>query len=198
MTADAIDARAASDSSRRRGRLVMLLVLAVCAAPVVLGTLVYYHSPPSGRTNYGVLLPLAPVHIEGRSRDGAPFSMEQLRGKWVLVLPVVGRCDEMCERALFITRQARTAQGKEQARLERLVLLAERADIAAPLESLLQGAHVVGTRERDLESALGARASEHIWLVDPLGNLMLRFPTDPDAKRVVKDLRRLLAVNRIG
>jgi hypothetical protein len=96
-------------------------------------------------------------------------------------------------------RQARLAQGKDAQRLERVWLL---ADAASPDSALLHdydGTRVVRAPEQFIAEFPAARsATDHIYVVDPLGNLMLRFPGDPDARRMTKALARLLRVSRIG
>ena len=163
-----------------------MLVAAVCAAPVVLGTLVYLSGWSVGRPgNYGELLPPRVV-------AGAP--LEGLRGKWVLVTFDAAACDAYCEKKLYFMRQARRAQGKEMERLERLWVLTDggtpRADLLAAIE---------GTRIGRLSSeSFPGTPSDHIYVVDPLGNLMMRFPRDPDPSRIIKDLQRLLKLSRFG
>ncbi len=164
----------------------LLLIAAVCVAPAALAWLVYLSGWSLGtRGNYGELLAPRPV-------NGPPF--EALRGKWVLVTFDAPACDAYCERKLYFMRQARRAQGKEMERVERLWVLTEGA---APRGELL--AAIEGTRlaRRDAEGFPG-NVHDHIYIVDPLGNLMMRFPRDPDPSRIIKDLQRLLKVSRIG
>ena len=161
-------------------------VAAVCAAPIVLGTAAYLLGwSPGGSSNYGELL--APTPVSG---------FEALRGKWVLVAFDAAACDAYCEKKLYFMRQVRRAQGKDMDRVERFWGL---TDAAKPRPELL--AAIEGTR---IEKADGlARAFlgnpiDHIYLVDPFGNLMLRFPRDPDPSRMIKDLQRLLKYSRSG
>jgi hypothetical protein len=110
-------------------------------------------------------------------------------------------CAEACAKKLFATRQARTMQGKERERVARLWLIA--GDGLPPAE--VQPAHpdlTIAKADPRLLEALAAagsqRPEEAIFLVDPLGNLILRYPADPDIKRLNKDLVRLLYASRIG
>jgi hypothetical protein len=159
------------------------LIALVCAAPIVLGTLAYLLGwSPGNPGNYGDL-------VAPRAMSGAPFAA--LRGKWVLVSADAGACDAYCERKLYFMRQVRRAQGKDMERIERLWLV---SDGGAPRAELL--AAIEGTRVVALEDPAFTR--DHIYLVDPLGNLMLRFPRDPDPSRMIRDLQRLLRYSRIG
>jgi hypothetical protein len=155
-----------------------LWVALVCAAPIVLGTAAYLLEwSPGTPSNYGELLPPRPV-----------AGVEALRGKWVMVSFDAGSCDAYCERKLYVMRQSRRAQGKDMDRVERLWVL---TDGGKPRAELLPG--IEGTRFASFPATeFPGNAPDHIYLVDPFGNLMLRFPRDPDPSRVIKDLQRLL------
>jgi hypothetical protein len=163
----------------------LLLIAAVCAAPVVLATAAYYFGWGAGSAgNYGELL--APQTVS------AP-PLAALRGKWVLVSFDAAACDAYCERKLYFMRQVRRAAGKEMARVERLWVL---TDGGQPRPDLL--AAIEGTRISSERVDFPGQRTDHIYLVDPLGNLMLRFPRDPDPSRMLKDLQRLLKVSQVG
>lgn len=193
-------AASATDRARTsRGRWILLAIFAVCAAPVILGTLAFYFWQPEGRTNYGELLPLAPLRVAGTTADGAPFDLGSLAGQWVLVNVNMQPCDAACSEKLFFTRQIHVAQGPEAGRVERLWLTADPA--AARGETLaptLSGARVVRPGSADMLAPFGADAGKHVFLVDPLGNLMMRFPENADPKRMIRDLQKLLRVNKRG
>jgi SCO1/SenC len=191
----------APDSGRRRGRRLAVTILAVCAAPFVAAWFAYFVWQPQSRMNYGELIESHPLmDPELHRHDGAPFRLSQLRGKWVLLQLDSGACPEACRIKLLYMRQLRLAQGKEMERIERVWLVTDRA---APDPSLLrdyEGAYVVRAVGSPILSEFPATrsANEHIYIVDPLGNLMLRFPKDPEPGRMLQDLARLLKVSRIG
>lgn len=186
----------------KRGHRRTLIVLAVvCAAPVVGSYVAYYWIKPTGRVNYGELLDASPAsEIGGTKLDGAPFHLSEYRGKWVLVLADDGACEETCRRKLYATRQARAIQGREQERIVRVWL--QRADAPRPGDALLsQHPGLVAARidpERWPALKGAGDTVQNIFLIDPLGNLILRYPADPDIKRMAKDLERLLRASRIG
>jgi hypothetical protein len=161
----------------------LLWIALVCAAPVVLGTLAYLLGwSPGAPANYGELI--APRVVP----------LKEFAGKWVLVSFDAAACDAHCERKLYIMRQVRRAQGKDMDRIERLWVVTDagkpRADVLAASE---------GTRiSRNQNFDFPGNTADHIYVVDPLGNLMMRFPRDPDPSRVIKDLQRLLKVSRFG
>lgn len=180
----------------RRARFTLLLVFAVCAAPIVLGTLAFYFWPPSGRTNYGELIAPTQLRWSGTHLDGKPFDPRSVAGKWVLVVIDGDACDARCEQKLYFSRQVRTAQGRESERVTRLWITD-----AAPSEKiapLLAGAQVLRVQDKALLSAFGPQPANHVYLVDDMGNLMMRFPEDADPKRMIKDLQKLLRVNNRG
>jgi hypothetical protein len=159
------------------------MVGVVCAAPLVLGTLAYLFGWSPGKPgNYGELIAPRPVTL-------APFAA--LRGKWVLVSADAAACDAGCERKLYFMRQVRRAQGKEMERIERLWLLHGPGEPRAALLAAYEGMHVARVADSPF-------SSEHLYLVDPLGNLMMRFPRDPDPARVIKDLQRLMKYSGVG
>jgi len=164
-------------------RLKLALIGVACLAPMVLATLAYHFDWGRGEAgNYGELLPPKVVSAPG---------LERLRGKWVMVMADAAACDAYCERKLYFMRQVRRAQNREQERVERLWLL---TDDAKPRPEVL--AAIEGTKIERLREPVFS--PDHIYLVDPLGNLMMRFPRDPDPSRMIKDLQRLLKYSRIG
>jgi cytochrome oxidase Cu insertion factor (SCO1/SenC/PrrC family) len=120
--------------------------------------------------------------------------LNEFRGKWVLVTFDAGACDPYCERKLYVMRQVRRAQGKDMDRIERLWVL---TDAGKPRADALVASE--GTRiSRNGHFGFPGNAADHIYLVDPLGNLMMRFPRDPDPSRMIKDLQRLMKYSRFG
>ena len=111
-----------------------------------------------------------------------------------------GTCDDWCRRKLYIMRQVRLTQGKDMDRVERAWLLDDAAAPAAVLVSEYAGTYLLQAPGSALLAKLPATGSvrDHIYLVDPLGNLVLRYPRDADPSRIKKDLSRLLRASRIG
>lgn len=185
------------------GRQTLLLIATVCVLPVVASYLAFYVWAPAKSTNYGALLEPRPVSQEAMSAvDGKPFSPGQLRGRWILAYAGASTCDESCRQTLYYMRQVRTALGKEMDRVERVWLL---TDAGLPDDALLKqhpGLHVIRAERSallaQLDAGVGAGTAGSVVTIDPLGNLMLRFPANPEPKRMLKDLERLLKASRIG
>jgi cytochrome oxidase Cu insertion factor (SCO1/SenC/PrrC family) len=198
MTEDPVPMGPSAPNPRARGgKRTLLLIAAVTLAPVIASYAAYYLFPRAPAVNYGTLLPTAPIEgIEGTRPDGSRFRLEDLRGRWVLLAVAAGDCSAACERRLYAMRQARTMQGKEQERVVRAWLV---TGDAAPSPGLLaQHPGLVVARVADAAAALLPGGAGALYLIDPLGNLVLRYGEDPDTKGVAKDLSRLLKASRIG
>lgn len=199
-------ARPRTQASGRR-QLVILGLLFL--APVVAAYVAYFFFPPEGRTNYGELIeqrdvrdfPLAPLATAaGSVPEGA--TMASFSGRWTFVVAAPAACGERCRESLYSIRQVRLATGDDRDRIERLWIVTDERDPPADLLAEHDGLRLA--RADPLEFAATfppgetGDATAHIYLVDPLGHLMMRFPVDPDPARMKKDISRLLKVSRIG
>jgi hypothetical protein len=193
------------ENQRRRGRWSMFAVLLVCAAPILASYLTYFFIKPEGRTNYGDLLDPRqhPIPVMATtSLDGAPQTLDDFKGKWIMLKVGGSACDQKCQDMLFAMRQLRTMQGKDADRIERVWLITDKE----PLETFMLRVND-GTRflrapadavARWLPLEPGGKVEEHIYLIDPLGHLMMRFPKDADPAKVKKDLVKVLKASAIG
>jgi cytochrome oxidase Cu insertion factor (SCO1/SenC/PrrC family) len=195
------NAPVASDAKDLRARRTLALIAVVAIAPFVLAWAAYLFWTPDRYMNHGKLIEPHPLPVATlASRDGTPFRLDALRGKWVLIHADSGACGDSCRKQLYYMRQIRIAQGANQDRIDRVWLLTDDRQPPADIAPLYEGVAVVRAAGSALVAALPADrdVSDHVYLVDPLGNLMLRFPRDPDPKGMVKDLQRLLKVSRVG
>ncbi|MES2257868.1 MAG: cytochrome C oxidase subunit I [Pseudomonadota bacterium] len=193
------------EKQRAKGRWKLLVVLAVCAAPMIASYFTYYVVKPESRSNYGALIdPRAhPIPaIASNTLDGKPATLDQYKGKWIMLKIGGSDCLQACQDQLFMMRQLRTMQGKEMERIERVWLITDEAPLETVLLRVNDGTHMLRAPGEALQKWLpveqGGQASEHIYLIDPLGNLMMRFPKDPDPAKVKKDLVKLLKASAIG
>jgi hypothetical protein len=178
-------------------RRTLLLIAAIGIAPIVASYITYYFWPRQARVNYGELLLTRPAPpIEGVRTDGRPFRLEDLRGRWVLLMSSQARCDAICERVLYATRQARTIQGADQDRVVRVWLVTGEGDVPPALLAQHPGLDVV--RIAEAAQANLFTSDGRIYLIDPLGNWVLAWPADPDIKALAKDLARVLRASQIG
>ncbi len=188
-----------------RGRWKLLMVLGVCAFPLIASYFTYYVIKPSGRTNYGALIDPRdyPIPALGAATlDGKPSGLEAYKGKWIMLQTGPSDCQDMCKKQLFAMRQLRLMQGKEMERLERVWLVTDAEPLDTAVMREYDGTHILRVQAPALKAWLpveaGGNAAEHMYLIDPLGNLMMRFPKDADPSKVKKDIGKLLKASAIG
>ncbi len=179
----------------------MLVVFLVCAAPVVASYFMYYVVRPEGRRNFGELIdPQRPLPDQvGTRLSGQSASLKALKGQWLLLSVAGGACDAACERHLYLQRQLREGLGKERDRVDWVWLIPDQAPVPDQLLPALKDATVLRVAPEALSAWLqpaeGHQLADHLYLVDPMGNWMLRFPAQLDmagAAKAKRDLERLL------
>jgi hypothetical protein len=179
----------------------MLLVLLVCAAPVVASYFTYYVVRPDGRRNFGDLIEpsRALPAVLGLSLTGQSVSLPDLKGQWLLVSVAGGGCDEDCQRNLYLQRQLLTSLGKDRPRTEWVWLIDDQQEVPAVLLPGLKEATVLRLDARQLNNWLtpapGHALQEHLYVVDPYGQWMMRFPaklSTEGALKAKRDMERLL------
>ncbi|HEY0200877.1 MAG TPA: hypothetical protein VGC24_04215 [Burkholderiaceae bacterium] len=191
----------ARSAMRRQWKL--LAVLLVCVAPVVASYFTYYVLRPAGRSAYGVLIePQRPLpDLPARGLDGQPVAggLRALAGQWLLVSVAGGGCDAACQNNLYLQRQLRESLGRDKERMDWVWLVSDDTPIAPALRPGLQSATVLRVEgaalAQWLQPAAGHALPEHLYLVDPQGHWMLRFPANMDAagaSKARRDLDRLL------
>jgi hypothetical protein len=179
-----------------RARLVLLASLFLVPIAASLLAAVYFRPEPTA--NYGeLLLPPEVITAQKFARaSGGTFAFAEVRGRWVLVAADSGACGEPCLAKLAAVRQVRLALGRNAGRVERVFVV---DDDRAPDAAMLG---VFGTMVTVRPSAglaqPATRDRDHIYLVDPAGNVMLRWPARPDPRRMLRDLDRLLRASQIG
>lgn len=195
------EAALVDEQRTRNGRWKMLLVALVCAAPVVASYFVYYVVRPEGRRSYGELIePQRPIpSITGTTLDGKPVPLPTLQGQWLLVSVAGGACDAQCEKHLYLQRQLREGLGKDKDRVDWVWIVDDAAPVRDALKPALAQATVLRVDREQLAQWLspqrGAQLSDHLYVVDPMGHWMMRFPPGDDlaaAAKVRKDLERLM------
>ena len=184
-----------------RGRWTMLALLLACAAPVLVSYFTYYVVRPEGRRVFGELIePQRPLPaIPTSSLDGQTARLTDLKGQWLLLSVAGGGCDAACAGHLYLQRQLREGLGKDKDRLDWVWLVPDQAPVAEALLPALKDATVLRVPNDQLvawlKPAPGQRLEEHLYVVDPMGNWMMRFPASLDASsaaRAKRDLERLL------
>jgi hypothetical protein len=187
----------------KNGRLKMLLVLLVCTAPVVASYLTYFVIRPQGRTNYSELIQpqqAVPADLPLTDLQGRAVQAETLKNQWLLVVVSGGACNAECEKSLWLQRQLRESLGREKERLDKVWLIdngvaprsqtVQAVDIAGAPTTVLQVRH--DALAAWLRPAAGHALEEHMYIVDPMGNWMMRVPPQPDAAKLKRDIEKLM------
>src|SRR5690242_14014598 len=169
-------------------------------SPILASYLLYFSNVRPGSVNYGDLLEVKPLAGTALNEsDKTIFRVRQLRGKWALITIDSGACDESCRQKLYYMRQVRTIQNTEKDRIERVWLIDDGVPPAAELVKEFEGTWLINAKDSDLLKEFPAAGSirDHVYVVDPIGNLMMRFPKDPDPSKMAKDIKRLLKVSQL-
>lgn len=195
-------ADAGQTQQRRMGRLKMVMVLLVCAAPVLASYFTYYVVRPTGAgAAYGELIdPPKPMpDVVALDAAGQPQRLQGLAGQWLMVVVSGAACGPACEERLFMQRQLREMTGRERDRIDKLWLVVDDLPIAGALQTALQATpamHILRLpRDRVaswLAPAPGQALEDHLYIVDPMGRWMMRMPAAAEPGRVKRDMDRLL------
>jgi hypothetical protein len=193
-----------TDDPRRKknGRLKMLLVLAMCVSPVVASYLTYFVIKPQGRTNYSDLISPSrdlPADLPLTKLTGEAVPALSLRGQWLMAVVSDAACDASCEKSLYLQRQLRETLGREKARIDKVWFI---TDTAAPraevMKAISQGTPATVLRvprealAKWFAPATGQALDAHIYIVDPMGQWMMRTPINPDPSKLKRDVEKLL------
>ena len=186
----------------KNGRLKMLLVLAICAAPVVASYLTYFVIRPEGRTNYSELIqPQRPIpaDLPLAALNGGKVDAETLKGQWLMVVVSAAACDAVCAKHLWVQRQLRETLGRDADRVDKVWLI---DDAGTPEAKTLAGvtvnteATVLRVPKAELakwlQPAPGQAIEDHLYIVDPLGNWMMRAPPNAEPAKLKSDVVKLL------
>jgi hypothetical protein len=183
-------------------RVKLILILLACAAPVVASYLAYFVLPPSGPgvAYSAIIQPSASMpDLTVKDLDGGDTALGSLKGQWLLVVVGAGACDAACEQRLFMQRQLREIMGRERGRIDKVWLIPDDTPIRPELRRAIDAAPPVRTLrisrpalQHWLRPGEGHSLEEHLYIVDPMGEWMMRPPADPDPAKLKRDMERLL------
>jgi hypothetical protein len=190
---------------RARGRRTLLIIAAMFFLPVIVSFALYYGQvwKPSGSASKGTLIdPARTLSVTGlREPGGAAVAESVLAGKWSLIYIGDGACDDACRRALVFGRQSRLALNNEMTRVQRIFLATGNCCDSAYFTEQHAGMIVLDASSpegrRVLEQFPADRANT-LFIVDPLGNLMMRHDSSQTTKGLLSDLKKLLKLSHIG
>lgn len=182
-------------------RVKLILVMLVILSPVVASFLMHtFNIRPGGTVNYGELIEVR--EIQGTATnlvDNTIFRSRQLREKWSLLTIDSGSCDLYCQHKLYLMRQVRLAQHTEKDRVERVWLINDDRHPDPEVIRKYEGTRLVLAKGRDLlqEFPYVGSQQDHIYVIDPMGNLMMRYPRNAEPKKMVDDIKRLLKLSHM-
>lgn len=184
-----------------RSRLKLILMMLVILSPIVISSFLHRSNfRPDHTVNYGELLEVKPLQGEATNlMDNTIFRIRQLRDTWNLLIIDSGKCEEYCQEKLYTIRQVRLAQHVDKDKVQRVWLIND--DIKPDQETIdkYEGTRLVLANGKDLlkEFPTENKQEDHIYVVDPMGNLMMRYPRNADPKKIVGDLKRLLKLSHL-
>jgi hypothetical protein len=191
-------------NAQQKGRRTLLLVALVFLGPMAVAMALYFTGfqlRPEGTTQHGILFQparsLPDLSMTVLSRKGGSAT---LSGKWTLIYIGPGDCPADCRQALVEMRQGRRALGRDMDRVQRLYLVTAGSVDRGFLITEHPG---IGLAEGEsaptgLLQAVGSVQPGDIFLADPLGNLVMRYPAGTTMKGMHQDLQRLLKISTIG
>lgn len=189
-----------NENPQKANRRKLITLLLLLLAPVVISYTLFFSDYRPESNNYGELLNVQKLSGSGVDQfDNTILRMKDLRGKWVMLMVNSGHCDEACQMKLYYMRQVRLVQNTEKHRVERLWLIDDNVPVGADLVEKYEGTRFVNARDSELLDLIPTKETQrnHIFLVDPMGNLMMRFPEDLDPSLMAKDIKHLLHVSQI-
>ena len=204
---------AAELSARKVSRAKLLGLMGLYAAPLIAAWFWFaYVSRNEGAgvsVNGDLIHPAAPLEdFSLASAENPAWGLDDIRGKWSMVYFASADCNESCETALYNMRQIRLSTGRRMERVQRVLVTPAWQQMQEKLENASEGLHVIGgdnaaisgllSQFEQAQSEMAACGEGCVYLVDPYGNLMMRFPPDLPPAKALKDLKHLLKISRIG
>ena len=191
--------------ARAHGRRKLLIVAAIFLLPVVAAFALYYGQlwRPAGSSSKGELItPARPLEVAGlRHADGTPADATVFADKWSLIYIGDGACDADCRTALVFARQTRLALNNEMTRVQRIFLSTGHCCDAPYLGTEHLGLITLDASSPDAQKFLAqfpTNRAQSLFIVDPLGNLMMRHDASHTTKDLLTDLKKLLKLSHIG
>lgn len=192
----------------RRGRLMLVALAGFFLLPLVAAWWMYSNvedGPDAEVVSHGTLIrparPLGDFELAGIAGSSA-LTDDALHGRWAIVYVGSAECDTTCEETLWEARQVHTRLGRDATRIQRVFLLTGADAVADPEFFAREHAGMLMARADDALlahfSVDGEAPVGQLFVIDPLGNLMMRYTADAPPEALYDDLKRLLRVSRIG
>lgn len=201
----------------KRNRIKLLGIFAVALLPLFFAFAMYFGdwAIPQGKTNKGSLI-WPPVTLnsidtkEGQQTENALMTKVRETKTWTIMITGASACDANCLDSLHTIKQVNIALGKEAKRVSRLMVSvlgeAELQQVMSDYPEMLS--HKVESSElHNFHAAAVAHGLESesleaqpwmVWVVDPLGNVILQYTKNNDGYDMIDDLKRVLKLSNIG
>ena len=203
-----------SEAQIRKNKITMLVLFTMFLAPIFAAIYIFNTNPADSykTKNRGNLIrpAIELKNIELKYvENGKPYSLVEQEHQWIMVFIGAGECDDSCKRQLVIMRQTRLAQGGEFTRINRMYVMLDKQSEKFMKEvkeyhpglAVLNGSKeqlVNITSQFKFDDKVDVGKSNRIYIVDPIGNLMMYYELDANATDIAKDLKRLLHVSQMG
>ena len=198
-------------NSNKKNKIIIIVIVLVFITPTILSWYVFNHTnflESRGASNYGQII-TPPIQLEDLSLID-PLNAERnntLHGKWSMIY-VAESCDDICMQNVYRMRQIHMGVGKHSLRVQKVLFLTnQNVEELSSLFINFKGQQVINTSIIDIDVLLDKfrfknfsepLKSERIYISDPLGNLMMSYPSDINPKGILKDLKKLLRASHIG
>jgi hypothetical protein len=201
-----------TEQVKKTSYMPLWILIALCGFPYIGGTLYYQYRevlPATDTTNYGNLInPVREVsNITLAMPNGSEKQITDYRKKWLMIYVLDSACGEQCQKNIYFMRQIRKAMSKDRFRINRLLVLDNKALLTPELHEVLQDYPDMDIATLNPESKArfystmqdaSGNTFKRIMLIDPMGNYMMEYDPQPDPELVLKDIKRLLTISRIG
>lgn len=181
---------------KTKSRLYLLLIFAACALPIAASFFVYYVWKPAKFLNHGELMELKALPPGSFADSSGKEVKLHAESKWTLLVLDSGNCDAECQRRLYDVRQVWLAFELNKDRLQRAWALSDKATPDPELLKQHPGLQILHATDA-LVSFFPQPSVGRIYLIDDRGNQVLRYLPNPDAKRMIKDVSRLLLIKKM-
>lgn len=201
------------NNTTKKNRKVIIILLFIFVAPLIYAIWLYNTGwRPTSTSNYGELIiparPLAAFTL--KTLEGQKFVLDDIKQKWIMIYIGSASCKKACQDNIYKMRQVHTLQAKKQPRVQRLMILTDNVGLTE-LQVLLNKEYpkmIVVSGSGDevkklveqfrIEKGEAVVGQHRIYLMDPLGNLMMYYPQGMDGGNIHKDLKNLLRKSQIG